>query len=358
MSLAQRQELRRQELPRQELSRPEAPRRLRKPLRFLFAAACLTAAVTQASAQDQIKIGYGYGLAFLPIYICEDQKLIEKHAKEAHLDVKVDYQRFTGAAEMQAALASGEINIAPLGTAPLLAAWDKGKGKSTQVYAISGMTSLPLTLLSNQPDVASLGDIKPGDRIAMPTLTSPQMYLLELQSEKAFNRYDQLKSQVVALTHADAINGLVDGTGPVKAYFASPPYAELALRDAKVHAVLSSSDMMGGKFSFLMLGSTKAYIGAQPQVPEAVEKAMDEAARIIHDDPRRASQIYLTHEPSDVMNGAAVETVIRQIRDEFGGNVYGVKTVADFMARHGALAAAPQSFKDIAASALANTPSN
>jgi NitT/TauT family transport system substrate-binding protein len=309
-------------------------------------------------AQDQVKIGYGYGLAFLPIYICEELKLIEKHAKEAHLDIKADFQRFASAAEMQAALASGEINVAPFGTAPLLAAWAKDKDKPDQVLVISGMTSLPLTLLSNQPDVASLGDIKPGDQIALPTLTSPQMYLLELQSEKAFNRYDQLSHQVVALSHADAINDLVGGTGPVKAYFASPPYAELALRDTKVHAVLSSSDVMGGKSSFLMLGATKAYIEAQPRVPEAIAKAMDEAARIIHDDPRRAAQIYLTHEPSDVMNGAAMEAVIRAIRDEFGSPVYGVKAFADFMGRHGELTTVPQSFRDVVAPVLVNTASN
>ena len=133
------------------------------------AAASLACAVTPALAQDQIKIGIGYGLAFLPIYICEDQKLIEKHAKEAHLDVKVEFARFTSAAELQSALTSGEIAIAPFGTAPLLAAWNKNKGKPEQVFAISGMTSLPLTLLSNQADVSSLGDIKPNDQIAIPT---------------------------------------------------------------------------------------------------------------------------------------------------------------------------------------------
>jgi NitT/TauT family transport system substrate-binding protein len=328
-------------------------------LRFLVAAMFLVVASAPARAQDQIKIGYGYGLAFLPIYICEELKLIEKHAKEVHLDAKADFQRFVGAGEMQAALTSGEINVAPFGTAPLLAAWAKGKGKPQQVFAVSGMTSLPLTLLSNQPDVASLGDIKAGDQIAMPTLTSPQMYLLELQSEKAFRNYEQLKSQVVALSHADAINGIVGGNGPVRAYFASPPYAALALRDTKVHAVLTSSDVIGGgKFSFLILGATKAYIEAQPQAPEANAKAMDEAARIIHDDPRRAAQIYLTHEPSDVMNGAAMEAVIRQFKDEFGSAVYGVKAVADFMGRHGEITTVPQSFKDVVAPALANTASN
>ena len=149
-------------------------RRLRRPLRFLTALLGLCLAVTPALAQNQIKIGIGYGLAFLPIYICEEQKLIEKYAKEAHLDVKVEYARFTSAAELQSALATGEIAVAPFGIAPLLTAWDKGKGKPEQVFAISGMTSLPLTLLSNQPDVASLGDIKPGDQIAIPTQTSPQ----------------------------------------------------------------------------------------------------------------------------------------------------------------------------------------
>jgi NitT/TauT family transport system substrate-binding protein len=333
-------------------------RRRDKPLPFFAAALVLFSALVPARAQDQIKIGIGYGLAFLPIYICEDLKLIEKHAKDAHLDLKADFQRFTSAADVQDALASGAIHIAPFGTAPLLAAWEKGRGRPEQVFAVSGMTSLPLVLLSNQPEVQSLADLKPADQIALPTLTSPQMYVLELQSEKALSRYDRLKSQVVALSHADAINDLVGGAGQVKAYFASPPYAELALRDAKVHAVLSSSDVIGGKSSFLMLGATKAYIDAQPQVPGVVEKAMDEAARIIHDDPRRAAQIYLTHEPSDVMNGAAVEAVIRDIKDEFGSAVYGIKIMADFMGRHGELKTVPQSFKDVVAPALANSPSN
>ncbi len=107
--------------------------------------------------------------------------------------MKADFQRFTSAADVQDALASGAIDIAPFGTAPLLAAWEKGKGRPEQVFAVSGMTSLPLVLLSNQPDVQSIADLKPADQIAMPTLTSPQMYLLELQSEKAFSRYDRLQ---------------------------------------------------------------------------------------------------------------------------------------------------------------------
>jgi NitT/TauT family transport system substrate-binding protein len=319
------------------------------------------ASLTPALAQQQAKIGVGYGLAFLPVYICEDLKLIEKHGKEAHLDVKASYQRFVGAALMQDAINSGAIDMGPYGTAPLLAAWQKAAGTPKQIFAISGITSLPLVLLSNQSNEQSIADLKPADHIAMPTLTSPQMYLLEMQSEKIFGQYDHLHGQVVALSHADAISALVDGASQagtqVTAYFSSPPFTQLALRDGSVHPMLNSSEVMNGKSSFLIMGATKAYIEAQPQMPQVVDKAMDEAARIIHDDPRRAAQIYLTHEPSGTLNGVAMEAVIRDIKDEFGSAVYGVQAMADFMARHGELKTSPRSWKEIVAPALLNSPS-
>jgi NitT/TauT family transport system substrate-binding protein len=331
--------------------------RLRKPLQNLCVLLVLGASLTPALAQQQAKIGVGYGLAFLSVYICEDLKLIEKHGKEAHLDVKASYQRFVGAAPMQDAINSGAIDMGPYGTAPLLAAWQKAAGTPKQIFAISGITSLPLVLLSNQPDEQSIADLKPAEHIAMPTLTSPQMYLLEMQSEKIFGQYDHLRGQVVALSHGDAISDLAEGAAQVTAYFSSPPFTQLALRDGSVHPMLNSSEVMNGKSSFLIMGATKAYIEAQPQMPQVVDKAMDEAARIIHDDPRRAAQIYLTHEPSGTLNGVAMEAVIRDIKDEFGSAVYGVQATADFMARHGELKTSPRSWKEIVAPALLNSPS-
>ena len=325
-------------------------------LRSLIAPLLLFTTLTPACAQETLRIGVGYGLAFLPIYVCEDLKLIEKYAKAAHLDVKPNFQRFTGAAAVQEAVASGTVDIGPFGVAPLLAAWQKSKDKPNQILAVSGMTSLPLVLLSSQPDAQSIADFKPADRIAVPTLTSPQMYVLELQSEKIFGQYDRLRDQVVVLSHADAIASLVEGK--VAAYFASPPFTQLALRAVNVHRLLTSTAVMGGKFSFLVLGATKATIDNAPQMPEVIDKAIDEAARLIHDDPRRAAQIYLTHEPSGTLSGAATEAVIREARDEFGSAVYGVKTIADFMGRHRELVTPPRSWKDIVAPSLLSSPSS
>jgi NitT/TauT family transport system substrate-binding protein len=320
-----------------------------------FAVLCATAAPVRA--QDQVKIGIGFGLAFLPLYICQDLKLVEKRAKELHLDVKASYQRFVGSGPMQDAIASGAIDMGSYGTAPLLAAWEKAKDTARQFLAVSGITTMPLTLVSNRPKVATIADFQPTDRIAMPSLTAPQMYLLEMQSEKTLKAYDKLHDQVVVMSPSEAVTALVDGSGVVTAYFASPPYTQLALRDAKVHRVLSSADVINGKASFLIVGATRGYIEAHPQMPDAIDKAMDDAARIIRSDPRRAAQIYLTHEPSMSLSGPLIEAVLREIKDEFGSAVYGVQAFADFMGRHGELKTPPKSWKDIVAPALLSSPS-
>jgi NitT/TauT family transport system substrate-binding protein len=192
-------------------------------------------------------------------------------------------------------------------------------------------------LLTNRPDVRSLADFRSADRIAIPSRSAPQLYLLQMQSEKVFGQYDKLRGQIVVLSHAEAVNDLVGAKDAVTGYFSSAPYTELALADGRVHKVLSGADVIDGKASFLILGASKGYIAAHPKVPEAVAKAIDEAACIIHDDPRRAAEIYLVHEPSRTLDAAAIAGVLSGLRDEFGSAVRGIGAFADFMGRHGEL---------------------
>jgi NitT/TauT family transport system substrate-binding protein len=326
-------------------------------LRCLTIVAALWCALTPALAHEQVRIGLGYGFAFLPLYLCEDLKLVEKQAKAAHFEVAAKFQHFANSGELHAALAADQVDMAPFGTAPLLADALGPKETRRQIVAVSGITSLPLTLLSNRADERSIADLKPSDRIAVPTLTSPQMYLLQMQSEKTFGKFDHLRDRIVMLSHPQAIAALADNTGQATAYFSSPPFTEIALRAGNVHAMLTSSDVMNGKSSFLILGAYRAYLRAQPQMAELVAKAIDEAARLIRDDPKRAAQIYLTHEPSAALNGAAMEAIIREVKDEFGSPVYGVQATADFMGRIGELKGSLRSWKDIAAPALLSSPS-
>lgn len=330
-------------------------------LRFLAVLAAVVCIAQPAAAQQEVRIGVGYGLAFLPIYICEDLKLVEKHAKALHVNVRANYQRFPSAEAVQDAIAARSIDIGPFGAAPLLKAWEEAKGahdNQRQILAVSGLTTLPMALLSNRPNVRSVADLRTTDRIAMPTLTDPQMYFLQMQSEKTFGQFDRLRSLVVALSPAAALDALFAGSGSVDGYFSSPPYTEIALKDGKLHSILSSEEAIGGKASFLVLGATAGYIEAHKDVPQAVDAAIDDAARVIADNPRRAAQIYLTHEPSRALDAGDIEAVLRDNKDEFGSAVDGIAAFAGFMSRHGELQTPPRSWKDVVAPALLNSPSS
>jgi len=331
--------------------------RVRNPMRVLAALCALSALTIPASAQEAVRIGIGFGLAFLPAYICDDLKLIEKYGKDAHLDLKASYQRFMGAGPLQEAIGAGTIDMGPFGAAPLLAAWEKAKDTPRQILAVSGITTLSPVLLTNRANVRTLADFRPGDRIAIPAPKAPQFYLLQMQAEKVFGQYDRLRKQIVILPNPDAVTTLVAGTGPVSGYFSSAPFTEIALADGRIHKVLSAADVIDGNASFLIMGATRAYVAAHPGVAEAVAKAMDEAARMIHDDPHHAAEIYLVHEPFKTLDVAAVAAIIEGIKDEFGSPVHGVQAFADFMVRHGELKTPPQSWKEIVAPALLNSPS-
>jgi NitT/TauT family transport system substrate-binding protein len=328
-------------------------------IRRAWLALAILAMATPAAAEQDVRIGIGYGVAFLPTYLCQELKLVEKEAKAAGLNVKASYQRYSGSAAMQEAIASGAIDMGPYGVAPLLLAWEKAKGTPQQAFAISGITTLPLALVSNRANLKSIKDIKTTDRISMPSLGSPQMYLLEMESESVFGpgQHDKLRSQIIVLSHTESLDALLSGSNHATAYFSSPPYTQEALKSGKIHRVLTSSDVMGPS-SFLIMGATRRYIDAHSGMPDVIAKAINTAATIIRTDPRKAAEIYLKYEPSKTLDVAALETILKELKDDFGNSVQGVQTYADFMEKLGQLKDPPKSWKDVVTPSIANTSSS
>jgi NitT/TauT family transport system substrate-binding protein len=328
--------------------------------RSILATALLIAGVHTTLAQTDVKIGIGFGIGFLPMFIVDDQHLVEKYAKEAGLDVKTTYQRFSGSAAMQDAVLSGSVDMGVYGVPAMLIAWDKARNTPQQVFGIAGVNSSPLILVTNKDNAKSLKDLEPTDKISMPALVSPQMYALQMIAEKTFGlgQQDKLKPQVVALPHPESLSAIISGGTEVKAYFASPPFTQLALESGKAHQIASSEDAYGGRSTFLALGATKKWIDANPKMAEVMVKAITEASNIIKNEPQKAAEIYLKVEPSKTLDVAKTTAMLKSMPDDFGVSVYGVKTVADFMGRVGGLKNIPTSFKDVFLPVIAETKSN
>ncbi|SED28248.1 NitT/TauT family transport system substrate-binding protein [Rhizobiales bacterium GAS191] len=334
--------------------------------RTIFTRLCILAALlcaasqVQGQAQTEVKIGIGFGVGFLPMFILDRDKLVEKHAKEAGLDVKASYQRFSGSSAMQDAILSGSVDMGVYGVPAMLIAWDKARNTPQQIFGIAGVNSTRLILITNRPEARRLTDLGPQDKIAMPALVSPQMYALEMLAEKQFGigEQDRLKPQVVALPHPEALNAILTGATEVKAYFSSPPFTQIAIASGKTHAIASSADAFGGRSSFLVLGATRRYLDANPKLAQIMVDAIAEATSIIRSDPRRAAEIYLIVEPSKAMDATAVEAMLKAMPEDFGVEVHGLKALADFMGRIKALKSVPASFKDVFLPPIHQTQSN
>ncbi|WP_029006334.1 ABC transporter substrate-binding protein [Azorhizobium doebereinerae] len=323
-------------------------------------AAPALSAPAAAQSPTPVKIGIGFGIGFLPMFVADDQKLVEKQAKAAGLDVAASYQRFSGSSAMQDAILSGSVDMGVYGVAAMLIAWDKARGSSQQIFGIAGVNSSPLVLITNKPEVKSLADFAPTDKIAMPALVSPQMYALQMISEKAFGagQQDKLKPQVVALPHPESLNAMLSGSTEVKAYFSTPPFTQIALGGGKAHVVTTSEAAFDGRSSFLVLGATKRWLDANPKMPAVMVAALTEASDFIRKEPRKAAEIYLKVEPSKLLDLDKVEALLKAMPDDFGVAVYGVKATGDFMHRLNVIKTAPASFKDVFLAPIQGTASN
>ena len=93
-------------------------------IRHFIAVAVLALMAAPASADPvTVRIAKQPGVGYLPLMVMEHEKLLEKHAKDAGIDVTTEWLEFTGGSSMNDALLSGRLDIATGGIPPLLTIW-------------------------------------------------------------------------------------------------------------------------------------------------------------------------------------------------------------------------------------------
>ncbi|MGN6549517.1 MAG: ABC transporter substrate-binding protein [Pararhizobium sp.] len=250
-------------------------------------------AVAHAQEKTEISITRQPGIIYLASHVMETQKLIAKHAAEDGLKgVKVDWRMFSGGGAQTDALLSGNVDIVNTGTGNLLLLWDRTKGR---VKAICTNSAQPVIMVSRDPHIKSLKDIKPGDKIAVPTVgVSTQAILLQMAAAKMYgdDQVHKFDANTVQLGHPDAMAALANKTHEVKSHFSAPPYQYLELKMPGVHEVVSSRDIIGGDLSQGTFFTTTAFAKANPTIIKAVREATAEAIDYIKKNPKGALEDY------------------------------------------------------------------
>jgi len=185
----------------------------------------------------EVRIAQQYGLGYLPLMVARQLNLIQKHARlQGQPNLKVVWSRYPSGAAMNSALLSGFLDIASGGIAPMIKAWDETRFNK-DIIGFTALSSMPLYLNTINPQVRSLEDIGPGDRIALPVrLGSLQAILLQMAIARDFGieHHKALDHITVSMKHPDAMESLLEGANGITAHFASPPFQYQELDDPRV----------------------------------------------------------------------------------------------------------------------------
>jgi len=316
-----------------------------------FTAIAIAAAAFAGGARAEIAelaVAQQYGISYLPLMLMEEQKLIEKHAKEAGLDVKLTWARFAGGNVMNDALLSGTLHIASGGVGPLVTLWSRTRG-NLDVRGISALNSMPLYLVSRNPAVKTIRDLSDKDRIGLPAVkVSVQAVILQMAAEQAFGagQQNKLDPLTVTLSHPDAMQALMSGQSEVNAHFGSPPFQYQELAKSDNHLVLNSYDAMGGPATFNLVWTTAKFRNENPKLYEAFTKALDDATAQINRDKRAAAQTYVRISKDK----DSVDNIAKMLNDPaivYTTTPQSILKFAEFMAKTGAIKTKPESWKDL-----------
>src|SRR5262245_19778494 len=279
---------------------------MRSPLRrAILVFALITAALVRearvAMAEvSEISVAQQFGVAFLPLIVMRNGRLIEKQAQKMGIGaLKVNWHTFGSGADMTTALISQTLDLASGGTGPVLQIWDRTKG-NLDVKGVAALGSLPLYLNSINPKVRTIKDLTNSDRIALPAVkVSIQAVLLQMAAAQTFgvDKYDALDRLTVSLNHPQALVALLSGT-EITAHFAAAPFQDQELKDPRVRRVLNSYDVLGGPGTLNSLYTTSKFRSENPNVLAAVLAALREAMMLINRDKLWATRIYIEEEKS------------------------------------------------------------
>ncbi len=312
--------------------------------------AIVSAGGTAQAQTRELRISRGYGIHYLPMYVIDKLKLVEKHAAAAGLgDVKVTYRVFDGGNVINEAMLAGALDIASVGVPGFLTLWDRARGiAQAEVMGLAGVGAGSVWLVTRNPNVKTLADFTAKDKIAVPGIkTSFVAVVLQMAAAQAFGaeNYAKLDPLTVGLPHPEALAAMLSGKTEITAHFSSPPFSYIENDTPGFRRVINSSDVLG-PLTIIMAYSTRKFYDANPKLAGAFVAALDEACGFIAANKRDAARIY--------NELAAVKTkedeLMRMLDDpdtHYSIAPEGAMKYADFLHRIGTLRNKPAGWKEL-----------
>lgn len=303
-----------------------------------------------SAEQAELRVAKQYGLGYLQMMVLEDKGLVEAHAKKAGLgDIKVSWSTFRSSDVMNDAIISGNVDFVSLGVPGLAVIWSKTQGTKNPVKAASGMNLLPLVLMTRNPEVKSLKDFGPKDKIAVPAIkVSTQAILLHMAAVKEFGEgdYKKLDPITVSMRHPDALSALLSPASEITAHFASQPFLTIEAAAPGIRRLMSSTEILGEPLSFNVLATSTVFHSANPKLYKAFMSAFAEATAWINANKKAAAELYL-RVSKDKSSVADILKIVDAPDTAYTLDARGVMPVVSFMKKTGAIKIEPKAVAEM-----------
>src|SRR5215470_4338175 len=332
--------------------RTKGDRAMRLPAVSMLAGLTLTlfAAATAAAQVPEIRFARQFSMGYLQFNVMENHKLVEKHAKAAGIpEVKISWATFNSPAAMNDALLSGSVDIVSGGVPGLLTIWARTRGTANAVKGIAAFSSQPILLNTRNPNIKSIADFTPQDKIAVPAVkVSVQAMMLQMAAAKQWGQasFAKLDPLTVGMSPPDATIALLGASGDITAVFSVPPFQFQQLEKPGIHTVLNSYDVFGGPHTFTVAWTASQFRDKNPALYKALVAAFQEATEMLNKDVRPASQYWIDDTRSkltlekvaEIASGPQVKwTMVPENTIKY----------AEFMHAVGSIKAMPATWKDL-----------
>ncbi len=304
-----------------------------------------------AAESDEVRFAQQFGLLYLPMHAVVSQKLVESCAKEKGLgDIKVTMHRFSGGAAVNQALLSKNVDFAAGGIGPLLKIWDKTKGR-LNVRAMTSLAAMPLKLNTNDSRVNMIEDYVglSDHKIATPSVkVSIQAVVLQMAAEKKWGKGNAFKldDMTVSMKHPSATAALLAGGQAVRSHFATLPTSWKELNSGKVHNVMTSYDVLGGRHTTVAMYTAEAWKNGNPKLYECVWTSFRKAIGWINEDKKRAAGLYHSFTKSKLDLGDVEKMLTTEGEMDYALQPERTMQFAKFLHSIGSIKNMPDSWKD------------
>ncbi|MDB5514519.1 MAG: hypothetical protein JWQ17_1277 [Tardiphaga sp.] len=315
----------------------------------LFAAVAALVALSGPAAQaETAKVVLQFGISYLPLSVMQAEGLWEKRAKELNLDLKVEWQNLGNGGALNDAILTGSADIAAGGFAPMMKLWDRTRN-NLKVRGIAALNSSPVFLVTNRPDIKTLRDFKPDDKIALSIpKVSYQAVVLQMAAEQQFGAgsFEKLDAQTVSMKHPDAVAALLSPRSAIAAYLGSSPYQEDVLKRPGISKILDSFEVFGGPETFSAVWAPTAFVEKKPVAYKAFLLALEDAMKRIASDRPGVVDDYIKVTGTAETERAALLEIVQNPRNVYTLEPQGTEKFSEFLSRTGFLDTKPGSWKD------------